>query len=289
MIMNNDNIVLRLSGVTYSYAGTKKRVLKDINLEIKQGEFVGIIGANGAGKSTLCYCFNGLIPLAHGGNLRGEVIVRGVNTRDSSVPAIAQWVGLVFSNPEAQLTQLSVADEIAFGPANLGVPLQEINTITMEILEMVQLQGLESRNTRELSGGQQQRLAIASVLAMRPEILVLDEPTSNLDPRGVVEVYSAVEKLNREKNTTVIMVDHAVDQLSEFATRVIALHNGEIIADGPPEEVFGNVELLSSANIQIPEIPELFDELQKAEVLKPCLASTPVTVEQGFNQLKKYF
>jgi energy-coupling factor transport system ATP-binding protein len=287
--MSADNHILSLKDVTYSYPGTKKRALKDINLEIKQGEFVGIVGANGSGRSTLCYCFNGLVPHAQGGNLRGEIEIRGINTHKSNVPEIAQWVGLVFANPEAQLTQLSVGDEIAFGPANLGVPAEEIFQLIKDMLKLVLMEGLENRNTHSLSGGQQQRLAIASVLAMRPEILVLDEPTSNLDPQGVVEVYSTVHRLNRENKTTVIMVDHAVDMLSEYASRIIAMDKGKIFADGTPDEVFGNVDLLSAAGIQIPEIPQLFHQLQVVDILNLNPDVIPVTIEQGYNQMCKYF
>jgi len=286
--MNNDKNVLSLKDVTYSYPGTKKRALKEINLEIKRGEFVGIVGANGSGRSTLCYCFNGLIPHAQGGNLRGEVEIRGKDTHKYTVPEIAQWVGLVFANPEAQLTQLSVADEIAFGPANLGRPVEEIHQLIKDMLKLVLMEGMEERNTHSLSGGQQQRLAIASVLAMRPEILVLDEPTSNLDPQGVFEVYSTVSRLNRENKTTVVMVDHAVDMLTEYASRIIAMDKGKIIADGTPDEVFGNVDLLSNAGIQIPQIPLLFHQLQEENILKPKPDVIPVTIEQGYNQMRRY-
>ena len=287
--MSNDKNRLSLKDVTYSYPGTKKRALKNINLEIKQGEFVGIVGANGAGRSTLCYCFNGLIPHAQGGKLKGEIEIRGIDTHKSTVPEIAQWVGLVFSNPEAQLTQLSVADEIAFGPVNLGVPAEEIYRLIKDMLKLVLMEGMEDRNTHSLSGGQQQRLAIASVLAMRPEILVLDEPTSNLDPQGVVEVYSTVQRLNQENNTTVIMVDHAVDMLSEYASRIIAMDKGRIIADGTPDEVFGNIDLLSDAGVQTPEIPQLFHQLQELEIINLDSDVIPVTMEQGYNQMRKYF
>jgi energy-coupling factor transport system ATP-binding protein len=289
MSNGNHNNVLSLKDVTYSYPGTKKRALKEINLEIKQGEFVGIVGANGSGRSTLCYCFNGLIPHAQGGNLKGEIEIRGMDTHKSNVPEIAQWVGLVFSNPEAQLTQLSVADEIAFGPANLGVPAEEIHQLIKDMLKLVLMEGMEDRNTHSLSGGQQQRLAIASVLAMRPEILVLDEPTSNLDPQGVVEVYSTVHRLNKENNTTVVMVDHAVDMLTEYASRIIAMGKGKIIADSTPDEVFGDVDLLSNAGIQIPQIPLLFHQLQEENILNPNPNVIPVTIDQGYEQMRKYF
>ncbi|MCJ7622330.1 MAG: ATP-binding cassette domain-containing protein [Anaerolineaceae bacterium] len=284
--MTDNNSILSLKGVNYRYPGTKKRALKAIDLEVKPGEFVGIVGANGSGRSTLCYCINGLVPNAIGGKLQGEVKVRGIDIKKSSVPEIAQWVGMVFANPEAQLTQLSVADEIAFGPANLGVPLDQIMQLVKDILKIVQLEGLEERNTHTLSGGQQQRLAIGSVLAMKPEILVLDEPTSNLDPQGVLEVYSTVDKLNKENNTTVIMAEHAVDMLAQFASRILAMDNGKIIADGPPEEVFSDVELLTSAGIQAPEIPLLFHNLQVLDILNP--SAIPVTVDQGYKELKSF-
>lgn len=283
-----ENSVLSLQNVSYWYPGTKKAALENINLEISAGEFVGIVGANGAGRSTLCYCLNGLIPQSIGGKLKGEVFIRGIHSTQTSTAEIAQWVGLVFSDPEAQLTQLSVADEIAFGPANLGVPLEEISRLTKEILKMVQLEGLEERNTHSLSGGQQQRLAIGSVLAMRPEILVLDEPTSNLDPQGVEEVFSIVTKLNRENKTTIIMVEHQVNLLAQFASRILAMDQGRIIADGQPEEVFSQVEMLSAVDIQVPQVTQLFHDLSQQRVVDLNSTATPVTVEQGGKLLRSY-
>jgi energy-coupling factor transport system ATP-binding protein len=284
--MDNDQSILSLKGVTYRYPGSRKRALKDINLEIKRGEFVGIVGRNGSGRSTLCYSFNSLIPNALGGEFEGEVRVRGVDPTKLSVPEVAQWVGLVFSNPEAQLTQLSVWDEIAFGPANLGWPKEEIQSIVQEMLKLVQLDGLQERDTHSLSGGQQQRLAIASVLAMRPEIIILDEATSNLDPQGVREVYSTALSLNKEHQTTIVFVDHAVDMLAEFASRIIVMDKGAIVADGTPEEVLGNIELLDSVSVQVPEIPLLFHELRQSNIFSTL--PLPVTVDQAHARLETF-
>lgn len=283
-----ENSVLSLKNVSYCYPGTKKYSLEDINVEIKAGEFVGIVGANGSGRSTFCYCLNGLIPQSIGGKLKGEVVIRGIDSTQSTTAKIAQWVGLVFSDPEAQLTQLSVADEIAFGPANLGVPIDEIFRLIKEILRMVQLEGLEERNTHSLSGGQQQRLAIGSVLAMKPEILVLDEPTSNLDPQGVEEVFSIVTRLNRENKTTIVMVEQQVNLLAQFASRILVMDQGKIIADGPPEEVFSHIETISAVGVQVPQVTQLCHEVSQQEGIRLKSHTSPVTVEQGCKFIRSY-
>jgi energy-coupling factor transport system ATP-binding protein len=282
-----DSQALSLSDVTYYYPGVQKPALEKINLEIRSGEFIGIVGANGSGRSSLCYTMNGLIPHSVGGTLEGKVVVRGIDTARSTTAEIAQWVGLVFSDPEAQLTQLTVADEVAFGPANLGIPREKIASLVDESLKLVQLEGLEERNTHSLSGGQQQRLAIASVLAMKPDILILDEPTSNLDPRGTYEVFSTVHKLNQENHTTVIMVEHQVDLLAQFATRILAMDKGKIIADGSPEKIFAQVELLSSIDVQIPQVTQLFHELDRENIFHA--EYIPVNVDQGVKVLEPVF
>ena len=275
---------LCLNDVTYCYPGANKPALEKINLEIRSGEFIGIVGANGSGRSSLCYTMNGLIPHSVGGTLEGQVVVRGIDTHNSTTAEIAQCVGLVFSDPEAQLTQLTVADEVAFGPSNLGVPRERIAWLVDESLKLVQLEGLEKRNTHSLSGGQQQRLAIASVLAMKPDILILDEPTSNQDPKGTYEVFSIVHKLNQENNTTVIMVEQQVDLLAQFATRILAMDKGKIIADGSPEKIFAQVELLSSINVQIPQVTQLFHELDQSNIIHS--EYIPVNVDQGVKVLE---
>lgn len=277
---------LWLNDVTYCYPGVQKPALEKINLEIHSGEFIGIVGANGSGRSSLCYTMNGLIPHSVGGTLEGQVVVRGIDTHNSTTAEIAQSVGLVFSDPEAQLTQLTVADEVAFGPANLGIPREKIALLVKESLKLVQLDGLEERNTHSLSGGQQQRLAIASVLAMKPDILILDEPTSNLDPKGTFEVFSIVHRLNQENNTTVIMVEHQVDLLAQFATRILAMDKGKIIADGSPEKIFAQVELLSSIDVQIPQVTQLFHELDHSNIFHSEFI--PVNVDQGVKVLEPF-
>jgi energy-coupling factor transport system ATP-binding protein len=275
---------INLKNVTYCYPGVQKPALENIDLEIQAGEFIGIVGANGSGRSSLCYTMNGLIPHSIGGTLEGQIVIQGVDTSKSTTAQIAQSVGLVFSDPEAQLTQLTVADEVAFGPANLGLPREQIFQIVKDSLKLVQLDGLEERNTHSLSGGQQQRLAIASVLAMSPEILILDEPTSNLDPKGTYEVFSIVTKLNKEKKTTIVMVEHQVDLLAQFASRILAMDHGKIVADGSPEDIFSQVDLISTINVQIPQIARLFYDLGKLNITH--LDRVPVKVETGAQALK---
>ncbi len=278
---------ISLKDVTYCYPGVQQPALQNINLEINAGEFIGVVGANGSGRSSLCYTLNGLIPHSFGGTLEGHVIVQGADTSGSTPAQIAQRVGMVFSDPEAQLTQLTVADEVAFGPANLGLPPQQIYQIITDTLKLVQLEGLEDRNTHSLSGGQQQRLAIASVLAMSPEILILDEPTSNLDPKGTYEVFSIVTKLNQDNKTTIVMVEHQVDLLAQFATRILVMDHGKLIADGPPEEILSQVDLMSTVNVQIPQVAQLFSELERTNLAR--LDQVPVSVDAGVRALEQVF
>jgi energy-coupling factor transport system ATP-binding protein len=204
--------VIEFKDVSFTYSGeVSEPAIKNINLQIYEGEYVALIGLNGAGKTTLQLCMNGVIPNMIMGDFSGEVIVYEQDTFDHPVREMAKYVGMVFDNPEFQLSQMSVAEEIALGMESLGVPYAEMHQTITEVLETVGLSGLEERSPFGLSGGQQQRLSIASALAMRPKILVMDEPTSNIDPIGKEEVFSLAAKLNQERNMTVIMAEHEVE------------------------------------------------------------------------------
>lgn len=249
--------IIRFDDVTFTYAAAEEPALRSISLEIQEGEYVAILGLNGAGKTTLGLCVNGVIPTMLGGELEGTVTVAGLNVSEYPVREMAKVVGMVFDNPEFQMSQLSVAEEVALGLENAGVPYEEMRVIIPETLELVGLGGFEERSPLGLSGGQQQRLAIASVLAMRPKVLIMDEPTSNLDPIGKQEVFDMAAKLNRERGMTVIVIEHEVEVMAQYANRVVVLDGGTVVMNGTPQEIFSQVDELAALGLRVPEAARL--------------------------------
>jgi len=223
--------------VTFNYAGSHQPALQDINLEIKSGEIVLITGPAGSGKTTLCSCINGLIPHYHEGDLQGDVMVGTHNTRNVRVGGLASLVGMVFQDPESQLVTNSVVDEVAFGPENLGIPREEINQRVAEALRVTRMSGYEEREPHSLSGGEQQACVIAATYAMQPEIYVMDEPLANLDPAGRAQVMDLVVKMVRQRGKTLIIVEHALEEIIPLAERIIVMERGRIVRDGSVEEV----------------------------------------------------
>ncbi len=248
---------LAVRGVTYRYPNRDHDALRDVSLEVDAGELVGIVGLNGAGKTTLCHLFVGFVPHFYGGSLEGEVQVRGIDTRDASIVTLAGSVGYVFQQPAQQFSgaAMTVYEEVAFGPENLGLERSETRRRVDEVLGVLHVEELADRSPWEISGGQQQRVALASVLAMRPRILVLDEPTSQLDPVGTREVFAAIGEL-WASGMTVIMVEHKLDLLVEIATRIVHLHEGRIVADGSPAAVVGS-EGLRAHGLEPPAVVEI--------------------------------
>jgi len=229
--------------VSFQYAESDTWALSEVDLEIRPGEAVLITGPSGSGKTTLTSCILGLIPHHHEGQLKGQVIVRGRVTARTRIGALAALVGLVFQDPESQLVAPTVIDEVAFGAENIGVPPQEIERRITEALEIVRLSGFEDRQPYLLSGGEQQACAIAAIYAMYPEIYVMDEPTSNLDPLGTQRVLSLVAKIARERNKTLILVEHKLEEALPLVDRIIIMDQGRIVRDGPVEEVLAAGDL----------------------------------------------
>jgi energy-coupling factor transport system ATP-binding protein len=251
--------IIRIQNLTYTYSsGT--RALTDLSLEVTPGEYVAIVGANGAGKTTLCMFLNGVIPNVIGGRLSGTVQVCGMDTFEHFVHEIAQDVGLVLQDPESQLFSSDVRSEIA--AENRGLPREEIIERLGQVLKIVRLEELAGHLSDELSGGQKQRLAIAANLIVRPKILVADEPTSQLDPIGKEEVFSTLSALNRDYGMTVVIASHDVDEIERYADRVIVLDQGRIVLQGPPNEVFRNVEILDKLFVHVPDLARLSQTLQ---------------------------
>ncbi len=270
--------IISLNDVTFEYEGGVT-ALRDIDLAIPAGEFVVVLGANGAGKSTLCYLLSGIVPHIYGGKRSGEVVVAGRDPWDDPLYVTAQRCGVLLQDPEVQLFMPTLKAEVAFGPANLGVPREEILRRIQEVLALVRLEGMEQRNPRDLSGGQKQRAALASVLAMHPQILVLDEPTSQLDPLGRWEVVQALHSLKSMGAVTVLMTTHETDDILDLADRVIVLQNGEIILSGKPEEVFTQPEVLEEAGVKPPTLVHTL-------VVASQKSKTPLNLDgQRFKQL----
>ncbi len=272
-------MVIRFENFSYSYPDTPN-VLVDINLKVEKGEALGIIGPNGAGKSTLCKAMNGLVPHFYGGYINGRVIVAGMDTLEHTVAELSTKVGLVFQEPENQLSglALTVEEEVGFGLAMLGYPREEIKDRVREALEKVGLSGLEERSPFELSGGQQQRLAIATVLAMKPEIIVLDEPVSLLDPIGKREVFEAVKEL-KKTGSTLVIAEHEIEELAYIADRVIALNEGRIVMEGEVDQVLADVEGLRKITVEAPSVAQLTHILRERAGLE--VNHYPIRLEEA--------
>jgi len=274
-------IAVKIENLSFTYSGGEKPALNKINLEIKRGEYLGIMGLNGAGKTTLGLSINGIVPQSTMGLYDGKVTVEGLDTATTPVREMARTVGIVFDNPEFQMSQVSAAEEVALGLENLGVPNEEMPPRVGAALGTVGLAGFEERSPMGLSGGQQQRLAIASVLAMQPKILFMDEPTSNLDPIGKEEVFELARKLNREEGMTVIVAEHEAEVLAAYADRIVVLHQGEIVMIGTPSEVFSRGAELAKIGLRVPQATELALSLAAAGA-----KDLPVTTEQAVTWLE---
>ena len=266
---SSDDAVV-VEGLSFRYPIGKEDVLVDVNLRVKKGEFVGITGPSGSGKTTLCFCLRGLIPHVVSGKLRGSVTVGGRRTADVSPAQLGESVNLVFQDPEAQIIGLTVEEDLAFAPENYGWERGRIRERIPSVLDLVRLSGMEERETYSLSGGQKQRVAIAGALMQLPEILILDEPTSELDPVGREEVFAAVRRLKEQHDVTIVMVEHAVEQLAEFADRIVVMDRGRIVDQGPPKQLFRNVELFHHlGGERVPQVAEALFLLEQDGVGAP--------------------
>jgi len=230
--------IVNLQDVTYKYPLTDTPALQNINLHVHEGEFLAIIGPNGAGKSTLCYTLAGFVPHFFKGELTGLVEVLGKESLNSTLSEWVLNVGLAFQNPFNQISgaKYTVFEELAFGLENIGIPRQEMKARVEDAMKLTGISDLAERSPYSLSGGQQQRVALTSILVMQPKVLVLDEPTSQMDPIGTREVFGVIRRM-AERGMTVILVEHKVEWIAQFADRVIALKDGQIILDGTPSEV----------------------------------------------------
>lgn len=251
--------IIKFNNVTFEYEGEENtsKVLENFSLEIERGTFNVILGHNGSGKSTLAKLTNGLIKAKS-----GEVLVNGMSTLDEAKEIdIKRTVGLVFQNPDNQLVSSIVEEDVAFGPENLGLSPEESRERVDNALKATEMYEYRDKPTHKLSGGQKQRVAIAGIIAMEPECIVLDEPTAMLDPRGRKEVLNTILKLNREKNITIILITHFMEE-AENAHRVIVMNDGKITADGKPCQVFAQTEIIKQAGLDLPQTTDLLSKLK---------------------------
>ena len=269
--------MIKTENLVFAYEDSTDEVLSNINLNIEKGSFTAVLGHNGSGKSTLAKMFNAIL-LPSG----GKAYVNGIDTSDEKrVFDIRRSAGMVFQNPDNQMVAAVVEDEVAFAPENLGVEPKEIRARVDECLKTVGMTKYAQSAPSKLSGGQKQRVAIASVLAMNPEILILDEPTAMLDPMGRKEVIRTVKRLNREQGITVVLITHYMDEAAE-ADRVIVIDDGKIVTDGTPREVFSEVEKIKSLGLDVPQVTELAHELRALGVDIP---RDTITADEAFDAL----
>lgn len=276
--------IIELKNVTYTYEDETEPILKNLSLQIFEGEFVLIVGPSGSGKSTLCQTFNGIIPNVLDGEIEGEIIVDGKEVLKLELKDLSTSMGMVFQDPDAQLCNIYVEDEVAFAPENLKVDPEEIHFRIKDSLEKVGLQGFESRKVFELSGGQKQKVGIASVLSMNPKILVLDNATANLDPQATKDIFDLLQLLHKEYGHTIVVVENKIDDLMHLADRVIVMDDGQIVSQGTPREILEHsIDLLIEMGIWVPEISELAVKLQQDGF---SFNKFPITVEEATEELQ---
>jgi len=273
--------LIELRDVWFRYEGSEDYALRGISLEIRDDDFVLLVGPSGAGKSTLLRTLNGLIPHFYSGEMKGVVLVDGVDTREVPVSALAKKVGLVFQNPENQLVTLSVEREIAFGLENMGVSRESIREIVWRTAKELEIEELLKKSIPQLSGGQKQVVAIASVLAMGASHLALDEPTSELDPASALTVAEVLRRIN-ESGRTVIVSEQRLDLFAPLANRAIVIAEGRIIADGDPREVLASEKVLE-AGVLPPRVIQIYLEASKAGLAR---GKPPIDVEECAELLK---
>lgn len=276
-------MAVELRNVSFTYWEAETPALRDISLHIPAGQFVVLTGPTGAGKSTFLQLLNGLIPHHIPGRLEGKVLIKGRSTWDSSVAELSRQVGLVFEDPDTQIVSLTVEDDAAFGPSNLGLTSEDIRANVRHALQSTRLLGFEGRNPFTLSGGEKQSLAIAGILAMQGEILALDEPTSMLDPIGRARIHAILKSLASETNTTILVVEQNPELLIDLADRVLLFDEGRVIRDGTPREVFADVEALQRVGVKLPPVVETFWELRRRGLWPGAL---PFTVPEAIAALQ---
>ncbi|MBK1467846.1 energy-coupling factor transporter ATPase [Parvimonas parva] len=261
----------------------EKLALDNIDLTIKSGEFVGIIGHTGSGKSTLIQHFNGILKPT-----TGDVFIGDMNTKDKELAksGLRYKIGLVFQYPEYQLFEETIEKDIAFGPKNMGLSEEEVTARVKEAMEIVGLdyETKKDKSPFEISGGQKRRVAIAGILAMKPDILILDEPTAGLDPKGRDELFSQIKNLYEKNNITIVLISHSMEDVAKLVNRIIIMKNGKIHLDKNTKEAFSDVDDLKEVGLNVPQITELMDTLRKKG---HHFSKNILTVDEAFEEIKR--
>lgn len=279
-------MAIKIENLNYIYSpGNAYEIsaLKDINLEINNGDFIGLIGHTGSGKSTLVQHLNGLIK-----GTSGSIYYNGHNIyeKDYDLKKLRNKVGLVFQYPEHQLFEISVYKDVAFGPINQGLSKEEIKTRVKESLQMVGLEeDLYDVSPFELSGGQKRRVAIAGVLAMKPEVLILDEPTAGLDPKGRDEILEQINKLHKENNITIVLVSHSMEDVAKYANRIVVMNDGNILFNDTPRQVFSHYKKLEEIGLAAPQVTYIMNELNNKGM---NVSTSATTIEEAKAEILKY-
>lgn len=270
--------MIEFKNFSFKYKNGEKNALSGINIRINKGDFVGVIGNSGAGKSTFTYAINGVIPHHFEGDFFGEVIVKGNDTVESSPSELALSVGSVFQDIDGQMVSSVVEDELLFGLENFGVPHEEIESRISDIFKMVGIEDLRYRNISTLSGGQKQKVAICAVVSLMPDILVLDEPTAELDPQSSYQIFSMLRMLNEKMGITIIVVEQKIMLLSEFSKRLLIFNDGSIYLDGSPHEVLKDTSKLQDIGVNCPRVASLANVLTERQLYE---GEVPVNIDDA--------
>lgn len=284
MVETDTSYVVEFRNVSWRYQGSGEKSLVNIDLKIRNGEVLVITGPSGAGKTTLCRCINGLIPHFFEGELEGEILVAGMDVKTYDIPYLAAKVGLLFDDPSNQLFNSTVEEELAFGPENYGVPVEEIRNRIEDGLRFARLENHRLKNPHALSGGQQQACALAAIYTMRPEVFVLDEPTTNLDPYGAQLIFQRLNELIQKEKKTFIIVEHNLEVVLQYADRLIVMDKGKIVAFGKPSEVLKEVDLMEGIDLQVPHTTQLAYALHRLGYQENEI---PFTTEGGIALLRR--
>ncbi len=276
---------IEIKNFSYKYPLEDKNVLENLNLKIETGEFWAIVGKNGSGKTTFCNALRRFVPDFYKGEVTGKIVIDGKNLKDFNPKELVTKVGFVFQNPFTQISGVkdTVFEEIAYGLENLAVEKEKIIKRVNETLKLLEIEHLKDKNPQEMSGGQKQRVALASIIVMDPEILVIDEPTSQLDPKGTQDIFKIIN-IMAKKGKTIILVEHKLELIAEYAEKIVVLDEGKIILSGDKKEILNN-RLLEEKGIGMPQYSKLFYELIK--VGKAKFEEIPITKEKTVELLKK--
>ena len=277
--------MIEITNVSFKYSNALDFILKDFSLKISEGEFVGIIGPTGSGKSTICYLINGLIPNRFKGNFSGSVKVLNRNISNTSIEEMSEHIGYMLQEPSFQIATPYVESEITFGMENLGVSREEMDSRLEEVLDIFNIKHLQHRSTSELSEGEKQRVILASILAMKPRILVLDECSSMLDSQAKKELAIILKKLNHEYRQTIILIEHDLDFIFTLVNRVLLINNGKIVSDDSPKEILTDTLLLEKNGLLPPTLVSMFSHLRKKGL---PIENIPFSYNEAYKILAKW-